>query len=194
MRSMKEIVASGKVKYVGSKSRDLIAMVAIPWTWYRSILRPPARKASPGKWGKNGPKNGKNGPKFHFQPFYRTFSPHFSGNAKFHFAGHFLSHSGLRPEMDLYQVHRFATRRQLSERKGRGFDQGGFSKTFDSRFSWFSRFSRNTGDCSILIKGGGLKEEFIAQSRCFHGSRGFQCKKKRNPPLFNPPPSQHCEI
>ena len=49
--------------------------------------------ASPGKWGKNGPKNGKNGPKFHvraifgpFFPFSGPFSPHAPlGEAKIHF-------------------------------------------------------------------------------------------------------------
>ena len=74
--------------------------------------------ALPEKWGKHGPENGKNGPKFHFRtisgplfpfsgPFFSfstIFLP-FSGEAKIHVSAIFVPISGLRPEMDLYQVH-----------------------------------------------------------------------------------------
>ena len=71
------------------------------------------------KWGengpeneKNGPENGKNGPKMvrkwnfgPLSPFSGPCFPHFSGKAKIHFPAIFVPISGLRPEMDLYEVH-----------------------------------------------------------------------------------------
>ena len=79
--------------------------------------------ALPEKWGTHGPENGENGPKFHFQtilgpffpfsgPFFSfsgPFSPRYSGKAKIHFSAIFVSISGRKPEMDLYEVHGIPT-------------------------------------------------------------------------------------